>query len=279
MSKLILKICLSLLGLVSISLCFDSILSGSLMLISTAFFYYYFSTIEWTFVKIEKSKFWLVIFGGALVSLCLFLASNPTKKIEQRQKKLSIDDINHLKLKNFETKWASIILKNYSNYILTRKLVSKNCDTIYFETNKKDTKERTLFENILTKNFDSTLTSNFKNEFKGFTVNIILINKSEKKMDSKFDEERQKYVHSQFKGYNSSNYLLEEYLKYHMVHPKSYQHIETTYTYSDSLIYITTYFKGAGKFANEKTNFAFAVIDNSEKIIDFRCDCRSLLNK
>lgn len=259
--------------LINITLFLESYICGIIFLVST-FSAYKLMLINNKLIK----RYFLLSFTYVLFMIIAFKIS--PKYIKNKDVEIIKLDEDCLKtLYNFQVNWANIQVEKEKE--ISAKFVKNECDTIFFIHTEKilDKKKVLNLENKLEKEYEKALCLVADSIYCNFKSKITILSKSSfQQTDSKEVTNNQKIFQKHFKGFNSANWYLEQYILSKMIHPKTYKHIQTNYHFSDKKIVVHTKFQGKSTYFGYKEVYAISEIDSIGNIISFYGNCKQLFD-
>lgn len=187
------------------------------------------------------------------------------EETEQLHNKLRLD-----KLRTVKTNWADSIVKDWKGAFIKSRGLSPNYDTIYFQLTKNASKgdwraSTDLLQSNYKKSLDTLLNSTL--ETTSVIPQIIFIPDSLQHSINLKEAQREKNILKQFSVWDGSHTKLKRYVKNNMKDPKSFEHVESTYTDKGSFIYVYMKFRGANSFGAKVLNKVRAKVDLQGNII------------
>lgn len=151
-------------------------------------------------------------------------------------------------LVSFQKHWADSIMKVYKGYIIKN---TSSLDTIYFQLSNVATKgnwrhSADLNQSVIQKDYDNIVSVRFANMDKPNTIMLLIPDEKQSAENQKIAARKEKIL-KQFSSWDGSHSNLKKWVKNNMNDPKSFEHIETTYT--DKGDYLLVYMKYRGKNA------------------------------
>jgi len=146
----------------------------------------------------------------------------------------------------FQKHWADSIMKVYEGYIIKNTV---SLDTIYFQLGMEATKgnwrhSADLNQSIIQKDYNNTVSVKFADMDKPNTI-MLLIPDEKQEIENRKIAARKERILKQFSSWDGSHNNLKKWVKNNMNDPKSFEHVETTYT--DKGDYLLVYMKYRGK--------------------------------
>lgn len=170
-------------------------------------------------------------------------------KIEKQNQKIEA-------LKLFQKQWADSLMKSAYRGYLNNYTISDTNNKITFYLNPANNK--------LSNNDDINLSIFQKDYDKRSKVESSV--EIAVKLDPK-KEERQNLIYKQFSNWDGSHRNLKRYVKSNMNDPKSFEHIETTYTDKGTYLYVYMKFRGSNAFGATVLNTIRAKVDLQGNIL------------
>ncbi len=166
------------------------------------------------------------------------------KKLEEQKNQQSL----YIK---FQKKWIDSVVKDWKGAYIRKGIVSKNSDTIYFQLSKDGSKGNwtniaEINQRMFQRNNDTLLIREFGSGIEKIKI-ILNPDPRQQKINNK-KAKRQRLINRQFSGWDGSHSKLKQLVKQNMNNPKTFKHIETTYTDKGSYIYVYMKFRGSNSF-------------------------------
>jgi hypothetical protein len=191
--------------------------------------------------------------------------------IEKNDTAIATTSIDTAKLKDYQTKWADSIVKDWEgSYIVGRKLTALP-DTIYFQLSKGASRDIAKTNDInrlmYQSNYDSLLKSSLGTNYTDIKTAIVFLKDADQLRQNANDALREEKIQRQFSVWDQSHKKLERYIKNQMNDPDSYDHVETRYEDKRKYILVQTTFRGKNSLGVKVIEVVTAKVDLDGEII------------
>ncbi len=174
-------------------------------------------------------------------------------------------------LASFQKHWADSIMKVYEGYII-KNIVS--LDTIYFQLSNVATKgnwrhSADLNQSVIQKNYDNIASVRFANMDKPNTIMLLIPDEKQAIENQKIVAKKERIL-KQFSSWDGSHSNLKKWVKNNMKDPKSFEHVETTYTDKGDHLVVYMKYRGKNSFGATTLETAIGTVDLNGNILSVK---------
>ncbi|WP_353120956.1 tetratricopeptide repeat protein [Dysgonomonas capnocytophagoides] len=174
-------------------------------------------------------------------------------------------------LTSFQKHWADSIMKVYEGYIIKNTV---SIDTIYFQLGIEATKgnwrhSADLNQSVIQKDYDNVVSVKFPNMDKPNTI-MQLIPDEKQAIENQKIAARKERILKQFSSWDGSHRNLEKWLKNNMNDPKSFEHVETTYTDKGDYLLVYMKYRGKNSFGAKVLQTVIGTVDLNGNVLSVK---------
>lgn len=174
-------------------------------------------------------------------------------------------------LSSFQKHWADSIMKVYEGYIIKNTVL---LDTIYFQLGKDATKgnwrhSADLNQSVIQKDYNNIVAVKFVDMDKPETIMLLVPDEKQSIENQKIAARKEKIL-KQFSSWDGSHSNLKKWVKNNMNDPKSFEHVETTYTDKGDYLLVYMKFRGKNAFGAKVLQTAIGKADLNGNILSVK---------
>ena len=171
----------------------------------------------------------------------------------------------------FQKHWADSIMKVYEGYIIKN---SVSLDTIYFQLGKEATKgnwrhSADLNQSVIQKDYNNIVAVKFVDIDKPETI-MLLVPDEKQAIENQKIAARKERILKQFSSWDGSHSNLKKWVKNNMNDPKSFEHVETTYTDKGDYLLVYMKFRGKNSFGAKVLQTAIGTVDLNGNVLSVK---------
>lgn len=193
------------------------------------------------------------------------------------QKQIEIESIDlekqkqHESLIVFQKHWADSIMKVYEGYIIKNTVL---LDTIYFQLGMEATKgnwrhSADLNQSVIQKDYDNIVSVKFANMDKPNTIMLLIPDEKQSAENQKIAARKERIL-KQFSSGDGSHRNLEKWIKNNMNDPKSFEHVETTYTDKGDHLLVYMKYRGKNAFGAKVIQTVIGTVDLNGNVLSVK---------